>query len=97
MSIPDRSTAFPSNHAPADGSACFSIHAMCAPGTLPRLLAPFAQRSLVPDRWHSIVSSDGELQIDVQVDGLPTRDADLIAAKLRALIDVRTVLICRKG
>ena len=97
MSIPDRSTAFPSNHAPAAGSACFSIRALCAPGTLPRLLAPFAQRGIVPDRWHSIVSKNDELQVDVQVHGLANRDADLIAAKLRALIDVRTVLTCRKS
>ena len=96
MSIPDRFTAFPSNNVPAAGSACFSIHDLCAPGTLPHLLARFAQRRIVPDRWHGIVSSDGELQVDVQIDGLLTGDADRIAAKLRSLIDVRTVLTCRK-
>ena len=95
MSVPDRSTEYPSPSSRAD-SACFSILAGRDPGTLPRLIAPFAQRGLVPDRWHGIVTGDGELQVDVQVDGLAPTDADLIAAKLRVLVDVRTVLTCRK-
>ena len=97
MSIPDRSTEYPDHPAPAIGSACFSIVAGCDPGTLPRLLEPFAKRSLMPDRWHSTVSNDGALYVDVQIDGLSRRDADLIAAALRAFIDVQTVLTCRKN
>jgi acetolactate synthase small subunit len=96
MSIPDRSSDFPSPSSRA-GTACFSILAHHEPGTLPRLIAPFAQRSLVPDRWHGAVTDDGALQVDIQVDGLAQADADLIAAKLRALIDVPTVLTCRKS
>ena len=95
MSFPDRSTHVPHPYSNAD-AACFSILALSEPGMLPRLIAPFAQRSLVPDRWHSNVTDDGELQVDIQVDGLAQTDADLIAAKLRSLIDVRTVLTCRK-
>ncbi len=49
------------------GTACFSITALPEPGTLPRLISAFAQRSLVPERWHGVHTPDGELQLDIQV------------------------------
>lgn len=77
-------------------TACFSITALPAPGTLPRLLNAFAQRSLIPERWHGVLTADGELQVDVQVAGMEMDVAELVAAKLRSLIDVRTVLLFQK-
>lgn len=79
------------------GTACFSITALPEPGTLPRLVAAFAQRSLVPERWHGVRTPDGELQLDIQVSALPPEVAERIAAKLRAQIDVRAVLVYQKS
>lgn len=101
MSSPDRSQALsPDNFVDPRtfaGTACFSIVALPEPGTLPRLVGAFAQRSLVPERWHGVHTQDGELHLDVQVNGLTPEIADLLAAKLRAQIDVRTVLVYRKN
>jgi len=101
MLSPDRTSPLPSNENAAPracaGTACFSITALSEPGTLPRLVAAFAQRSLVPERWHGVQSPDGELQLDIQVGGLPPEVAERIAAKLRTLIDVRAVLVYQKA
>lgn len=100
MLSPDRSPALQPNQYAAPfanrGTACFSITASPEPGTLPRLLGAFAQRSLVPGRWHGVNTPDGELQLDIQVDGLTPEVAERVAAKLRAFIDVRTVLLYQK-
>lgn len=100
MLSPDRTSSFPSNENAAPracaGTACFSITASPEPGTLPRLATAFAQRSLVPERWHGVRSPDGELQVDIQVEGLAPDVAERIAAKLRTFIDVRAVLVYQK-
>ena len=100
MLSPDRTQLLSSNDYAAPrvcaGTACFSITALPEPGTLPRLISAFAQRSLVPERWHGVHTPDGELQLDIQVRDLAPEVAERVAAKLRALIDVRTVLLYRK-
>ncbi len=100
MFSPDRTPPIPSNENAAPracaGTVYFSITASPEPGTLPRLVAAFAQRSLVPERWHGVRTSDGELQLDIQVEGLAPDVGERIAAKLRALIDVRAVLLYQK-
>ena len=100
MLSPDRTHALQTSEYAAPfanrGTACFSITASPEPGTLPRLVAAFAQRSLVPERWHGVSTPDGELQVDIQVDGLTPDVAERVAAKLRALIDIRTVLLYQK-
>lgn len=100
MLSPDRIPPLPSNENAAPracaGTACFSITASPEPGTLPRLVAAFAQRSLVPERWHGVRAPDGELQLDIQVNGLTPDIAERIAAKLRSFIDVRAVLLYQK-
>ncbi len=100
MFSPDRTRSLPSKHFAAQrasaGTACFSITASPEPGTLPRLAAAFAQRSLVPERWHGAQTPDGELQFDIQVKDLAPDVAERIAAKLRVQIDVRTVLLYQK-
>ena len=80
-------------------TACFHVHAAAEPGVMPRVLALFAKRGLVPTAWHSAVSgaaADG-LDIDIQMAGLGAAEAAYIARCLRALADVRTVLISEKG
>lgn len=72
-------------------TACFSVHAEAEPGVMPRVLALFAKRGLVPTSWHSCVNG-GELTIDLQMKGLDGDTAAYIAACLRQVISVTTVL-----
>ena len=101
MFSPDRSQALSTQDQPARrscaGTACFSVTASSEPGTLPRLAAAFAQRSLVPERWHGVRTPDGELQLDIQISDLEPDVAERIAAKMRSLIDVRSVLLYQKS
>ncbi len=77
---------------------CFSIHAEADPGVMPRILALFAKRSLVPRRWMAdrVGPRGGELSIDLQVDGLTPQLADYIARCLRQLHCVSLVLTSEK-
>ena len=72
-------------------TACFSVHAEAEPGVMPRVVALFAKRGLVPTSWHSRVNG-GELTIDLQMKGLDGQTASYIAACLRQVISVTTVL-----
>ena len=72
-------------------TACFSIHAEAEPGVMPRVLELFAKRGMVPTSWHSRVTT-GELTIDVQMRGLDSATTAYIAACLRQVVSVTTVL-----
>jgi acetolactate synthase small subunit len=72
-------------------TACFSIHAEAEPGVMPRVLELFAKRGMVPTSWHSRVTT-GELTIDVQMRGLDSAATAYIAACLRQVVSVTTVL-----
>ena len=65
---------------------------------MPRVLALFAKRGLVPSSWHSATSGvcNGELTIDIQMRGMAADLADFIAARLRQIADVEVVLTSRK-
>jgi len=78
---------------------CFSVLAEADPGVMPRVLELFAKRGLVPVRWVSDVTDArrGELAIDVQVAGLTRATGDHIAACLRGIPGVETVLTSQKG
>lgn len=78
---------------------CFSVLAEADPGVMPRVLELFAKRGLVPARWVSDVTDArrGELAIDVQVAGLTRATGDHIAACLRGIPGVETVLTSQKG
>jgi len=78
---------------------CFSVLAEADPGVMPRVLELFAKRGLVPSRWVSDVTDArrGELAIDVQVGGLTRATGDHIAACLRGIPGVETVLTSQKG
>ena len=74
---------------------CFSVAASADPSVIPRLAAVFSQLGLVPDRWYS--SRDGEhaemLSIDVQLSGVDGAQADHLAATMRRIILVESVLM----
>ncbi|MDR3518611.1 MAG: hypothetical protein P4M00_22675 [Azospirillaceae bacterium] len=68
---------------------------------MPRVLALFAKRGLVPTSWHSRVCGpdSAELMIDLQMQGMARREADFIAAQLRQMPFVACVLTfqCDRG
>jgi hypothetical protein len=64
---------------------------------MPRVLEPFAKRGLVPSRWHAVCGTGGdELVIDIQVAGLEPALVELIAAGLRQIVGVESVLTSEK-
>jgi hypothetical protein len=71
---------------------CFWVKAESHPGTLARVLQPFAKRNLVPCKWHGALDPDGMLSIDVQVAGLGESLAEQIARGLRQIPGVVLVL-----
>ena len=89
MSPPDRSSALEAAHPARAG---FAIVAAAEPGILARLIGAFAQRSLVPARWHGSLTPAGEIELDIRFDDLDATQVERIAAKLRSLIGVRAVL-----
>lgn len=66
---------------------------------MPRVLDLFAKRGLVPLRWHSARSGrdDDALYIDIQQRGLDPAMVARIAACLRQLTHVDTVMTWEKG
>jgi hypothetical protein len=79
--------------------ACFAVQAEADPGILPRVLALFAKRSLVPERWtgQRSLHDENELVIDVQVAGLDREQTDYIARCLGQIPGVFAVLTAEKA
>ncbi len=75
---------------------CFAVHAAAEPDVLPRVLEQFAKRNLVPSKCYSLVTG-GELQVDIQMDGLAPETGDFIARCLRQLVHVECVLTSLKS
>ena len=57
---------------------------------MPRVIALFAKRGLVPQRWNS-AASDAGLSIDVQMIGLDRELSDYIARCIRQIHGVEAV------
>jgi acetolactate synthase regulatory subunit len=76
-------------------TACFSIQATAEPSVMPRILELFAKRGLIPCRWHSDLAI-AELCIDLQVDGLSRQQVDHVAASIRNMVAVTSVLTSEK-
>ena len=94
----------PLTPAPVRGSnlprvACFAVQAEADPGVLPRVLALFAKRSLVPDRCtgQRSLHDENELVIDLQVAGLDREQTDYIARCLGQIPGVFSVLTAEKA
>lgn len=78
--------------------ACFTVNAEVDPGTLPRILEPFAKRGLTPKKVH--VSEDqpngNYLLIDVQMADMDLETATLIGRSLDQIYGVQSVLVSTK-
>ena len=96
---PSQGPEVPRAPRPTPGVFCYSILAAAEPGIMPRVLELFAKRGLVPSRWVSdrCGRSGRDLSIDVQVAGLSPELGAYIAACLRQITGVHTVLTSQKG
>jgi acetolactate synthase regulatory subunit len=72
----------------------FSVHARAMPGVMPRVLELFAKRGLVPTVWRSAIddADRADLTIDIEMVGLDREVTRYLAACLRQIADVETVL-----
>ncbi len=77
---------------------CFALSATPEPGVMSRVLEPFAKRGLVPHRLHAVCGGPGgnELVIDLQIAGLEPALVELLAASLRQIVGVESVLTAEK-
>jgi acetolactate synthase small subunit len=75
-------------------TALFSVHARAEPGVMPRVLELFAKRGLVPSRWRSTVggADRAQLTIHIEMSGLDREITEYMAACLRQITSVETVL-----
>lgn len=82
----------------SDCTACFSVVAAAEPGVMPRILQVLAKRGRVPSQWFSTLAGPGRrsLQIDFQVEDMESGLRDQIAATLRQIVTVETVLTSEK-
>jgi acetolactate synthase small subunit len=71
-------------------SVRFSLVAEATPGLLPRLLAPFARRDLVPDSF--VARREGtELQVEIAMAAMPAEMVHLVEGNLRQTVGVLSV------
>ena len=77
---------------------CFSVQAQADPQTLPRVLAPFAKRGLIPDGVQASRGSTARdaLHIDLQLANTDPALAHAIAQELRRQVCVETVLLAEQ-
>jgi len=66
---------------------------------MPRVLELFAKRGLVPTLWRSALAGPDQtrLTIEIRMCGLGGEATDYIAACLRQITSVETVLTCSRG
>jgi hypothetical protein len=70
----------------------FVLSADPSPGLLPRLLAPFARRDLIPERVNArCVGST--MQVEIAMEAMPDGMLPLVEGNLRQVVGVRG-LIC---
>ena len=88
------SVALPAAEAESPTTACFAVHARAEPGVMPRVLELFAKRGLVPAAWRSSTCGPDhqQLTIDIQTRGIGRETMDYIAACMRQIAYVNTVL-----
>ncbi len=83
---------------PQSAVSCYCVEGEADPGLLPRVLELFAKRGLVPERFFAQPSghSAKSLVIDLQVRGFTTAEREVVAACLRQIPLVWTVLTSEK-
>lgn len=77
---------------------CFSVRAEAEPSVLPRLMALFAKRGLVPAAFHARChdhASSG-LQVDIEANGLDAHLADYLQLCIQQIVGVELVLMSTK-
>ena len=79
----------------APATVCFSLVAKADPGIMPRVMALFAKRGMLPDYWCSRVTGS-ELAVDLQLRGLDQDTALYLAACFRQMPGMGTVLMSEK-
>jgi len=77
---------------------CFSVRAEADPSLLPRLLALFAKRGLIPAALHARChdSGSGGLQVDIEANGLEERLAGYLQRCMGQVVGVELVLLSTK-
>ncbi len=73
----------------------FELLADAEPGLLPRVLAPFARRNLVPDRVRARREGLAML-VEVAMDAMPSEMLHLVEGNLRQIVGMRrlSVVLC---
>jgi hypothetical protein len=75
-------------------SVRFMIDADSSPCLVPRLLAPFARRNLIPDRMWSHRDGDS-LHVELAMHAMPGEVVHLIEGNLRQVVGVRNLVQVR--
>jgi acetolactate synthase small subunit len=80
-------------HSSSDSATSFRVQAADSPSVLPRIVGLFSKLTLVPDVFHAQRAADGGLEVEIAVAGLSREQGEHIAAALRQIIEVETVLV----
>jgi len=77
---------------------CYSVRAEADPSVLPRLLALFAKRGLMPAALHARRYDHGAsaLQVDIEATGLDQHLAEYLQRCMRQIVAVDLVLLSTK-
>lgn len=70
----------------------FELLADAEPGLIPRALAPFARRSLIPDAVRAQRRGTAML-VDIRVDAMPSEMLHLIEGNLRQIVGVQRLVV----
>jgi hypothetical protein len=73
-------------------SVQFELAADAEPGLLPRLVAPFARRDLVPDRIKTR-RNGAMIEAVIAIDDMPSAMIHLVEGNLRQIVGVRRVTV----
>ena len=70
----------------------FEVLADAEPGLLPRTLAPFARRDLIPDKVRA--RRDGALLlVEIGMEAMPSEMLHLVEGNLRQIVGVQRVIV----
>ena len=73
-------------------SVRFELLTDAEPGLLPRTLAPFARRDLVPDRVRA-QRQGRAMMVEIGVDAMPSEMLHLVEGNLRQVVGVQRVVV----
>ncbi|WP_158745803.1 hypothetical protein [Acidisphaera sp. L21] len=70
----------------------FELQADAEPGLLPRVLAPFARRDLLPDRVKARREGNS-MRVDIGMDAMPAEMLHLVEGNLRQIVGVQRLVV----